>query len=574
MRYIAWLMVSGLLLWAQPPNDNPCGAITLTPSAGCTYVNGNLNGATATPGIPAPGCANYQGGDVWYAFPVPLSGRVIIQVNSSYDLGMAIYSAATCTGPFTLIECNDDDGPGLNPTICRTGGSNTGCTGIDPGVTCTYNAALTAGTTIWIRIWRYNNGTPGDTPFQICVIDCGSGGGGGGSGCNAANYTAYSCPCPGPGGGSWCGAGCTSAGITSDDVYAPNWTTLPFNFYFAGSTYNQILIGANGDVVFPPSGFTPGGYDGWGWGGYTSDLYSIQFQLDINPALGGTICYRTIGSAPNRCLVVQYCNVPYFSCTNLTFTGELRLCENGSIQINIANMPVCSGWNGGGCFVGIIGGAGDMWAIHNAQPCPALTNTCYAFTPPLSCQASTPPAGCVPLAAVIERFEGSLRPEGIRIEWDVAEEEDILSYRVERSGDLQRWESIGELPPQGSGSHYFLVDDAYPRQYSSLYYRLVVVEQGGGEKAYGPIEVVLTEKRPIRPERFELRTGENLRLHLGTGEEVRAAVYDASGRRTFEGYFSGPGEAEIPAVFFGRGFNILLLEVMGGETAAYRILHY
>lgn len=324
------------VLHAQPPNDNPCGAITLTPSAGCTYISGNLNGATATSGVPAPGCANYQGGDVWYVFPVPLSGRVIIQVNSSFDLGMAIYSASTCGGAFTLIECNDDDGPGLNPTICRTGGSSTGCTGVDPGVTCVYNAALTPGTTIYVRIWRYNNATPGNTPFQICVIDCGGGGGGGGSGCNASNYTAYSCPCSGPAGGSWCGAGCTSAGITSDDTYSPSWISIPFNFYFAGSTYNQLLIGANGNVVFPPSGFTPGGYDGWGWSGYVNDLYSIQFQLDIDPGRGGTICYRTLGTSPNRCFVVQYCNVPYFgsACSGLTFTGELRLCENGSIQIN------------------------------------------------------------------------------------------------------------------------------------------------------------------------------------------------------------------------------------------------
>ncbi|MCX7606818.1 MAG: hypothetical protein N2170_06105, partial [Bacteroidia bacterium] len=175
------------LLYAQPANDNPCGATLLTPSAGCTYVSSNLNGATATSGPPAPGCASYAGGDVWFVFPVPLGGRVVVQVNSSFDLGMAIYSATSCAGPFTLIECDDDDGPGLNPAICRTGGSSSGCTGVDPGTTCTYNASLTPGTNIYVRVWRYGSGTPGNTPFQICVIDCQAGGGG--SGCGAATYT-------------------------------------------------------------------------------------------------------------------------------------------------------------------------------------------------------------------------------------------------------------------------------------------------------------------------------------------------------------------------------------------------
>ncbi|MCS7188744.1 MAG: hypothetical protein RMJ66_05460 [Bacteroidia bacterium] len=306
MRYWVVLLFVLNIYYAQPPNDNPCGAILLTPSAGCTYTSGNLNGATATVGPPLPGCASYQGGDVWYVFPVPLGGRVVIQVNSSFDLGMAIYSAPNCGGPFTLIECNDDSGPGLNPAICRTGGNSTGCIGIDPGTTCTHNAALTPGTNIYVRIWQYGNGSPGNTPFQICVIDFQAGGGGGG--CVAASYTAYSCPCPGPAGGSWCGAGCTSAGIFMDDVYSPSWINIPFNFYFAGSTYNQLLIGSNGIIVFPPSGHTPGGHDAWLWSGYSSDLYSIQFQQDIDPGLGGTICNRTIGAAPNRCFVVQYCN--------------------------------------------------------------------------------------------------------------------------------------------------------------------------------------------------------------------------------------------------------------------------
>ncbi|MCX7606906.1 MAG: hypothetical protein N2170_06555 [Bacteroidia bacterium] len=337
-------------------------------------------------------------------------------------------------------------------------------------------------------------------------------------------------------------------------------------------TYNQLLVGANGLVVFPPSGFMPGGYDGYSWGGYTSDLYSIQFQQDIHPGLGGTICYRTIGTAPNRCFVVQYCNVPYFSCTSLLFTGELRLCENGSIQINIQNKPTCSTWNSGGALIGIVGASGDVNAILNATNSPVLNNTCYAFTPPLSCQVSSPPAGCVPLPVLLESFDATLEGGEVYIRWQSAEERGISRYQVERSGDLRRWEPVGFLPARGQASSYELKDGSFPSGYASLYYRLVVEDGMGGEVVYGPAEVVLSAKRPIRPQSFEVRGGEPLRLRLDSGEEVKAILYDAQGRRTFEGRFNGPGEVEIPGVFFGRGFNLLLLEVVGGERAAYRIL--
>lgn len=563
------------LLFAQPPNDDPCGAITLAPSAGCTYVSGNLNGATSTPGVPAPGCASYQGGDVWYVFPVPLSGRVIIQVNSSFDLGMAIYSASGCGGPFTLIECDDDDGPGRNPTICRTGGSSTGCAGVAPGVTCAYNAALTPGTTIYVRLWRYGNATPGNVPFQICVIDCGGSGGGGGSGCSASNYTAYSCPCPGPAGGSWCGAGCTSAGISIDDSYSPSWISIPFNFYFAGSTYNQLLVGSNGLVVFPPSGFSPGGYDGWGWSGYVNDLYSIQFQLDIDPGLGGTICYRTIGSPPNRCFVVQYCNVPYFSssCSGLTFAGELRLCEDGGIQINIDNRPVCTGWNGGGCFVGIVGAAGDVWAIENAQPCAARTNTCYAFTPPLSCQLSTPPLGCIPLAVTLESFTAQQEEAGaVWVRWESVVEEGLRRYRIERSTNLQTWEQIGELPALGQPAQYAFPDKDLPARVGSVFYRLWAEEESGSAKAFGPVEVVLEAQRPVRIRQVALRSDEPLTVELLTGDDFFLSVWAPTGQQVWEAQVTGPGSYTLPSVAFGRGMHLVHVRTARGELYVYRIL--
>ena len=80
-----------------PPNDNPCAATALTVSASCTYVPTTNISATNTAGPPAPGCAGYSGGDVWYSAVVPATGSITFdtQTGVMLDGGMAVYTG-TC----------------------------------------------------------------------------------------------------------------------------------------------------------------------------------------------------------------------------------------------------------------------------------------------------------------------------------------------------------------------------------------------------------------------------------------------------------------------------------------------
>ena len=144
---------------APPVNDNPCatpplvtGATLLTPGATCSLTSSTNVNASSTAGIPAPGCGNYQGGDVWFRFVAPPSGRVYIDTESGTltDAAMALYSGAACGGPFTLVECDDDDGEALMPAIDRM---------CNP---------LTPGATYWIRVWGYDNS---QGTFEICVVE-------------------------------------------------------------------------------------------------------------------------------------------------------------------------------------------------------------------------------------------------------------------------------------------------------------------------------------------------------------------------------------------------------------------
>jgi hypothetical protein len=131
-----------------PANDNPCNAIPLTVGTGCSFSQYSNTSATNSTGVPAPVCADYTGGDVWFSAIVPASGQLIVNTNSGdiTDGGMAIYSGAC--GALTLIECDDDDSNnGLMPFITRSD--------------------FTPGSTIYIRFWEFGNDNNGT--FSICA---------------------------------------------------------------------------------------------------------------------------------------------------------------------------------------------------------------------------------------------------------------------------------------------------------------------------------------------------------------------------------------------------------------------
>lgn len=173
--------LAALNTYAQPANDDPCNAITLTPTPTCAYQIFTNQNATASVGVQAPGCAGYSGGDVWFKVQVPCNGAITLNTQQGVitDAGMALYSG-DCNN-LTLIECDDDDSPnGLMAMISASG--------------------LVPNSTIWVRIWE--NGNNNNGTFGIC---------------------ASLPPPPGPGG--TCNAAlpfCTST------VYNfPNSTTLP-----------------------------------------------------------------------------------------------------------------------------------------------------------------------------------------------------------------------------------------------------------------------------------------------------------------------------------------------------------
>ncbi|NSW94010.1 MAG: hypothetical protein HPY62_04780, partial [Bacteroidales bacterium] len=146
-------------------NNDPCSAYTLIAGSSCSFQLFSNEGASNS-GIPGPGScsgtpSHYSGGDVWFKVIVPSSGIITINTDSessgqsdqewAYRIGIAVYSGP-CSGPLTLINCQISPNSVVPPA--------------DVNLTIT---GQTPGTTLYIRMWEYDNNDNGK--FYLCVFD-------------------------------------------------------------------------------------------------------------------------------------------------------------------------------------------------------------------------------------------------------------------------------------------------------------------------------------------------------------------------------------------------------------------
>lgn len=138
-----------------PANDDCTGAVAMT--AGTDFASGSMEtstgGATSTGGVPAPGCGNFLGGDVWYTVEVPSTGNLTVETGpaqgvTTFDSAIALYSG-DC-GSMTLISC-DDDGAATD-AFSKLALTN-----------------RTPGEVIYIRVWEYGNDNV--APFSLSAYD-------------------------------------------------------------------------------------------------------------------------------------------------------------------------------------------------------------------------------------------------------------------------------------------------------------------------------------------------------------------------------------------------------------------
>jgi gliding motility-associated-like protein len=160
--------------------------------------------------------------------------------------------------------------------------------------------------------------------------------------------------------------GGTPVSVNTDDVWSPI-IPITFDFCFFGETYTELIIGSNAVVAFDFTNpdTTPGGFCQWSFEPDETipdpvELFRTTIfgaYMDINPAVAGSgqINYEVFGDAPCRTMVINFPEIPYFSCTSLIMTSQIVLYETTNVvEVYIEERSdQCANWNDGLAVLGI-----------------------------------------------------------------------------------------------------------------------------------------------------------------------------------------------------------------------------
>lgn len=510
--------------FSRPPNDNPCTPVGATPlpvSTACVQVGSTNIGASNTPNVAPPGCGNYQGGDVWFRFTAPPNGRVFIETfaGTLTDGAMALYSAAACSGPFTLIECNDDGGVGPMPRIDRL------CNPLVPGQQ------------YWIRFWG-NSGQSGD--FEICVrsredetplSDC---------------LGAFTLCSDEPFSGANLGAGC------STDLIAANWGCLvggerQGNWY-AFSVQNP---GTLGMAIIPTGNMD---LDWAVWGPFTPGF--------LNESVAAT-CTPT--TPPIRCSNASLWNTLQASGFPATGMGNPSLALNNprfaapTPALNDGPGLPTDGWVSG---INVSAGQVYLLFVDDHHLNGGSYSVAWDVTPTV---IGTDVMNCTVLPVELLTFDAKQRAEHVDVLWSTASELNSSHFMVQRSADGNNFVDLGRVAAAGNSVQtldYGFVDEA-PLEGLS-YYRLKQVDVDGSSVLSQVVTVVYgAGQRGL--ELYPNPAVERVRVLFDMMKEgaVRWRITDASGRTADQGTTGGT-----------KGRNGFDIELNRLETGTYLLQLY
>ena len=159
---------------------------------------------------------------------------------------------------------------------------------------------------------------------------------------------------------------------------------IGFPFTYFGNSYTQFYVNENGLLMF----VAPGGF-------YSTEAnipavglpnnYIAPFWDNLTIEAGGNILYRTVGSSPNRKLIIQWKNMVLASPYTYMGTFSLILYETTNViqfQYRLLMDNNSTGVHGGSATIGLEnsgGTAGVLYAYHNSTA--ITTGKAISFTP-------------------------------------------------------------------------------------------------------------------------------------------------------------------------------------------------
>ena len=457
------------------------------------------------------GCASsYQDGEDFFYTYTPT-------INETIDI--TITGSLTYTGVFVTDRC-----PSHPSAVCV--GSSTNSSG-NPAL-C--GVSLSAGTEYFIMI--DTDPGPNCTPFNIniyssvtptCDLDY------------SVSSIAYA---PDLNNGA-------NIALPVDDRFSTSYIPIGFPFCFDGFQFTQLLVSSNGYVIFDPIGCasnlpsaiaSPGGTSGWDidldFPNTTQaprNCIMFPFQ-DIYPSIGGTIKYQTLGVTPNRRFVLTFFEIPYFSCTSLEFTGQLKLYETSNdIEMHIDNKEICATWNEGGAVLGLHNYNGTISVIpggYNYSTTWTTNNDAWRFT----CNC----VGCIALPVELVEFTGEkLSSKTNYLKWTTATELNNDYFEVERRDEFSEdFVTLDRIDGAGNSNallHYSFTDINAPT--GAAYYRLKQVDTDG-KQAYSATIVIgdigeLADINSVYPNPAKDRL--NIKLN-SDGSEIKISLVSMNGQ--------------------------------------------
>jgi len=154
-------------------------------------------------------------------------------------------------------------------------------------------------------------------------------------------------------------AGGTNVAMSDDQVLGP--FSVGFDVSWFCGSYSNFYICSNGWIGFQntSAAFTPQQIPSTANNVPKNAIMGVW--RDWHPGITGGpyITRQTLGTAPNRKLVVTWSSVPMYSCTSTYGTFQIVVHETSNIiHTNFTNMPTCLTWVGGDGVHGVHNPAG------------------------------------------------------------------------------------------------------------------------------------------------------------------------------------------------------------------------